>query len=36
MAQLTVVYWRDIPAQVIKKKGRHDEAKMQFSERFEK
>ena len=36
MAQLTVVYWRDIPAQVIVKKGRRDEAKIQLSERFEK
>jgi hypothetical protein len=36
MAQLTVVYWRDIPAQVIVKKGRRDEAKVQLSERFEK
>ena len=36
MAQLTVVYWRDIPAQVIVKKGRRDEAKIQLNERFEK
>jgi hypothetical protein len=36
MAQLTVVYWRDIPAQVIVKKSRRDEAKIQLSERFEK
>ena len=35
MAQLIVVYWRDIPAQVIVKKGR-DAAKIQLSERFEK
>src|SRR5215813_6778411 len=35
MAQLTVVYWRDIPAQVIVKKGR-DTAKVQLNERFEK
>jgi hypothetical protein len=35
MAQLTVVYWRDIPAQVIVKKGR-DAAKVQLAERFEK
>ena len=35
MAQLTVVYWRDIPAQVIVKKGR-DSAKIQLNERFEK
>src|SRR3954467_6895277 len=35
MAQLIVVYWRDIPAQVIVKKGR-DSAKIQLTERFEK
>ena len=35
MAQLTVVYWRDIPAQVIVRKGR-DSAKIQLTERFEK
>ncbi len=35
MAQLTVVYWRDIPAQVIVKAGRRA-AKRQLSERFEK
>lgn len=35
MAKLTVVYWRDIPAQVIVKAGR-DNAKRQLSERFEK
>jgi len=35
MAQLTVVYWRDIPAQVIVKAGRRN-AKVQLSERFEK
>ena len=35
MAQLTIVYWRDIPAQVIVKKGR-DSAKVQLTERFEK
>lgn len=35
MAQLTVVYWRDIPAQVIVKSGRKN-AKVQLSERFEK
>ncbi len=34
MAQLTVVYWRDIPAQVIVKAGRQA-AKRQLSERFE-
>lgn len=34
MAKLTVVYWRDIPAQVIVKAGRQT-AKRQLSERFE-
>lgn len=34
MAQMTVVYWRDIPAQVIVKAGRKT-AKRQLSERFE-
>jgi len=35
MAQLIIVYWRDIPAQVIVKAGRQN-AKRQLSERFEK
>jgi hypothetical protein len=35
MAQLTVVYWRHIPAQVIVKQGRQT-AKRQLPERFEK
>ena len=35
MAQLTIVYWRDIPAQVIAKANRQT-AKRQLSERFEK
>ena len=35
MAKLTVVYWRDIPAQVIVKIGRQA-AKRQLTERFEK
>lgn len=34
MAQVTVVYWRDMPAQVIVKAGRKN-AKRQLSERFE-
>jgi len=34
MAALTLVYWRDIPAQVIVGKGRRA-AKRQLSERFE-
>ena len=35
MAKLTIVYWRDIPAQVIVKAGRQN-AKRQLPERFEK
>jgi hypothetical protein len=35
MATLTIVYWRDIPAQVIVKRGR-ETAKRQLAERFEK
>ena len=34
MADLTIVYWRDIPAQVIVDKGRRG-AKVQLPERFE-
>ena len=34
MAQITIVYWRDIPAQVIAKKGR-ETAKRHLGERFE-
>lgn len=34
MAQLIVVYWRDIPAQVIVKQ-RRDAARRQLTERFE-
>lgn len=34
MADLTIVYWRDIPAQVIVGKGRRA-AKVQLTERFE-
>ncbi len=34
MADVTIVYWRDIPAQVIVGKGRRG-AKIQLSERFE-
>lgn len=36
MAQLIVVYWRDIPAQVIVKKGRRDQVKRPLDIRFEK
>ncbi len=35
MARLTIVYWRNIPAQVIVKAGRQY-AKRQLDERFEK
>ena len=35
MADLVVVYWREIPAQVIVKRGRTT-AKRQLTERFEK
>ena len=34
MADVTIVYWRDIPAQVIVGKGRRG-AKVQLAERFE-
>jgi hypothetical protein len=34
MAELTVVYWRDIPAQVIAKAGRKT-AKRQLADRFQ-
>ena len=34
MTRITVVYWRDIPAQVIAGQGRRA-AKVQLSERFE-
>ncbi len=34
MATLTIVYWRDIPAQVIAKQGRRA-ARVQLSDRFE-
>ena len=35
MAKMIVVYWRDIPAQVIVKKGRKS-TRVQLSERFHK
>lgn len=34
MARLIIVFWRDIPAQVIVKKGR-ETAKVQLSQRFQ-
>jgi hypothetical protein len=35
MAQLTIVYWRDIPAQVIVKQGRKGVAKRELGDRFQ-
>ncbi len=35
MAKLITVYWRDIPAQVIAKRGR-ESARVKLSERFQK
>ncbi|MEM7508713.1 MAG: virulence factor, partial [Pseudomonadota bacterium] len=35
MPQLVTVFWRDIPAQVIIRKGRKALAKRQLPERFE-
>lgn len=35
MPQVTVVYWRDIPAQVVVGAGRRAAAKVQLPERFE-
>ncbi len=34
MAKLTIVYWRDIPAQVIVKAGRRSVAKRELALRF--
>lgn len=34
MAQLQIVYWRDIPAQIIVKAGRRNVAKRELSLRF--
>ena len=34
MAQLQIVYWRDIPAQVVVKAGRRNQAKRELSLRF--
>ncbi len=36
MAQMQIVYWRDIPAQVIVKKSRREQVKCILDERFEK
>ena len=35
MAELTIVYWRDIPAQVIVARSRRDMVKRPLAERFE-
>jgi len=34
MAKLQIVYWRDIPAQVLVKAGRRNQAKRELSLRF--
>ena len=34
MADLTIVYWRDIPAQVIARAGRRNQVKLELSPRF--
>ena len=36
MADLIVVYWRDIPAQVIARAGRRNQVKIELDERFAK
>ena len=36
MAQLVVVYWRDIPSQVIASAGRRNLAKIMLSDRFQR
>jgi len=36
MADLIVVYWRDIPAQVIAKAGRCNQVKIELDQRFAK
>ncbi len=35
MGRLVVVYWRDIPSQVIASAGRRNQAKVMLSERFQ-
>jgi hypothetical protein len=35
MAQLTVVYWRDIPSQVIASAGRRNQIKVLLPDRFQ-
>lgn len=36
MADLIIVYWRDIPAQVIAKAGRRNQVKVELPDRFAK
>ena len=36
MTDLIVVYWRDIPAQVIAKAGRRNQVKLELDQRFAK
>ena len=35
MAQLTIVYWRDIPSQVIASAGRRNQVKVLLPDRFQ-
>ncbi|HET8727689.1 MAG TPA: virulence factor [Alphaproteobacteria bacterium] len=35
MPQLTILYWRDIPSQVIASAGRRNQAKVLLSQRFQ-
>ncbi len=35
MPELTVIWWRDIPAQVVAKAGRRETAKVELPERFQ-
>lgn len=36
MAELIIVYWRDIPAQVIARAGRRNQVKVELLDRFAK
>lgn len=36
MSEYQIIYWRDIPAQVIVKKSRREQIKLPLNERFEK
>lgn len=35
MAQLTILYWRDIPSQVVAAAGRRNQVKILLSQRFQ-